>query len=381
MQYPRNGEDNYTKWKKGTAQCAGQCACLLVVVFCIPPPPVHALVPQACSTGSPPGQARRRVRFPRNYTLYLEHSSEALRDGYSISGSAEVPEPDEPLQVDPDSSGFTSCPSSLLPSESSQPHTNSTRRQTIPTDSPECAGQFLSSKKNDEQDAISSLKSLLEGLPAHTRRPKLASSAEDLVEALPDRHAHHSEITSSEAALSNDDHLRRIVSLIKVAKDTPRRARPHAAAQINKTLPLHKGTTISQGHYYFANATRVKDAAAGECDQCADEEARVDNSAGGENGGEEEESDWSNLVLLKHVAGDRLSLYNHLANIPLESTTSETEKEDERVDTDNTKSLQDICNAGKRANEATRSVATRSSRPLDATYQTLRHKTHELLES
>ena len=304
-----------------------------------------------------------------------------MRDGYSISGSAEVPEPDEPLQVDPDSSGFTSCPSSLLPSESSQPHTNSTRGQTIPADSPECAGQFLRSKQNNEQDASSSLKSLLEGLPANTRRPKLASSAGDLVEALPDRHAdhaHNSEITSSEEALSNDDHLRRIVSLIQVAKDTPRRPCPHAAAQINKTLPLHKGTAISrQG---CANTTRVKDAAASECDQCADEGARVDNSAGGENGGEEEESDWSNLVLLKHVAGDRLSLYNHLANIPLESTTSETDKEDERIDTADKKSRQDICNAGKRAHEAT-SVATRSSRPLDASYQTLRHKTQELLES
>ena len=36
----------------------------------------------------PAGMARRRVRMPRNYSLFLEHSSEALRDGISMSADS-----------------------------------------------------------------------------------------------------------------------------------------------------------------------------------------------------------------------------------------------------------------------------------------------------
>ena len=66
---------------------------------------------------------RRRVRVPLNYSLYLEHSSEALRDGHSVSGSAQVSGLGEGGggTVGPDLDSFSSCPSSLLPTTESTP--------------------------------------------------------------------------------------------------------------------------------------------------------------------------------------------------------------------------------------------------------------------
>ena len=64
----------------------------------------------------PAGMARRRVRMPRNYSLFLEHSSEALRDG--ISMSAESGQSTE-WGGNGETSSDTPCRASPLPSTES----------------------------------------------------------------------------------------------------------------------------------------------------------------------------------------------------------------------------------------------------------------------
>jgi len=108
------------------ACCSGQLL-LVVALFalCLAILASAERTPRAVALAGTPVlvPVRRRVRVPLNYSLYLEHSSEALRDGYSVSGSAQVSGLGEEGggTVGPDLDSFSSCPSSLLPTTESTP--------------------------------------------------------------------------------------------------------------------------------------------------------------------------------------------------------------------------------------------------------------------
>ena len=247
--------------------------------------------PSPTDTYRPVGQQRQEQVSFKN-AENSEHTSEGPCGGYSVSERFEQQFPAGQLSAE--SRGDNSCPSPVLPASGEcrrrrNRHASARRHQLN-----------LESKSSDAP----SLRELLAGLPEKTPEVTKANS----------HGPEHCDANSTPLQdLTSDQRLEKLVSLIQVAIDTPRRATPQRRqpapwSASNNSLCAELGDST---HSYHTPGSQGE-------------------------GWEQEEADseWSNYVLLKQVAGNRLQVYTDLANIPLESTTTEAESEQDGMNTE-----------------------------------------------
>ena len=282
-----------------------------------------------------PGGARRRVRVPHNYSLYLEHSSEALRDGFSLSASASARDGAPPWAA-------TSAGGSPHSSAAScdDPDGADSLGAVLAGDGREAGGAPRLRARRATRWSPRPVKQAA-GRVAQSRPYRLAGLPEQAVEATPVNSYGPLDCRPEESLddLGSDERMERIVSLLEVAAATPRRRDSRSTAS--------RGASSSAVTPGPASApatpnvdTRAQAAAAPNGPPQEDRRIRntqtaavnaangsnVDETAGAEGRGSDSDagSNWSNEVLLTHAAGERLELYTELANIPLESSTPET---------------------------------------------------------
>ena len=259
------------------------------------------------------GSGRQQAYAPHRFSLYLENSSQAFRDGYSLSASAQEEERSAKVAQDaPADSDDFSCPASLLPSTESWPE--------------------------DEWNCYAP-RDVEAGRPEYTQRdtslPGRVKDARNTTSEV-SHNAHGCEPKKSMGNLAPDDNtLERIVSLIQVAQDTPHLnsscaskkpicqqpapGQPTQEGRLDKASRL-QAACDSQGPRDALRRPGVAGCSVQEEPRCATGAERAPRALS------PSESDWSAEVLLRHAAGDRFKLYTELANMP--SGTSSTEEEE-----------------------------------------------------
>jgi hypothetical protein len=145
----------------------------------------------------------------------------------------------------------------------------------------------------------------------------------------------------------------RLVSLIDIAADAPRRRNesPKACSQAgsapetpNVGTGARTGSGSSQEERWNWQTAPAIDTVNSSGTQPTSQENRTSGVGSSTEG--DHESNWSNEVLLKHAAGDRLELYTELANIPLESSTPESGNGTEGVNSEASDAMQDETEVG-----------------------------------
>jgi hypothetical protein len=267
-------------------------------------------------------QGRLRTRVPRNYSLFLEHSSEALRDGFSLSGSDSddvLPWPEDVSDSDATGSSF----SALAGDGREACAVEDPLHRRAPSATRHRLRSLRQPADGIARDPARFCR-IPSGLPEYAPEATTANSFGPLdcrpEESLDDFGA--------------DKRMDRLVSLIDIAADTPRRrnelqsptkASSHAASA-PETPNVGTGARTGSGSpqeerrdWQTAPAIDTVNISGTQPKSQENRTSGVGSSTEGD-----QDSDWSNEVLLKHAAGDRLELYTELANIPLESSTPES---------------------------------------------------------
>ncbi len=286
--------------------------------------PVAAGPPSAATWEHGPSHAGGRLRtlVPRNYSLFLEHSSEALRDGFSLSGSASddvLPWPEDVSDSEATGSSFYALAEDgrkacAVEDPLHRRARSATRRALRPLRQP--------------ADGIAGdparFCSIPSGLPEYAPEATTANSFGPL-DCRPE------ESLDDFGADKRMDHL---VSLIDIAAHTPRRRNsPRAcpqAASAPETPNVDIGARTASGSPQEERQNRQASSAVDTVNSSSTQLTSQENRTSGVGSSTEGDPDsngisnWSNEVILKHAAGDRLELYTELANIPLESSTLES---------------------------------------------------------